>query len=133
MGLAVERDYGDVIPAAMSAGAGAAIYSPLAGGALTDDTMSGTVRHPLARPDRAASDKAALTRARVEKLRFLAQATGLSLAQAAVRFILMLEGVTTVLGGFSSTSQIEEIVAATTAAPFEPALMARLAAVWLEG
>ena len=129
-GLAVERDYGDVISAAQAAGVGAAIYSPLAGGALTDDAMTGATRHPLARPDRASAEKTSRQREAAVRLRFLCEATGLSLAQAALRFILMHAGVTTVLGGFSSVEQMEEIVAAADAPPFEAALLARLEEVW---
>ena len=129
-GLAVERDYGDVISAARAAGVGAAIYSPLAGGALTDDALTGGVRHPLARPDRASAEKATRRREAATRLRFLCEATGLSLAQAAIRFILMHEGVTTVLGGFSSVEQMEEIVGAADAPAFEARAMARLEVLW---
>ena len=129
-GLAVERDYGDVISAARAAGVGAAIYSPLAGGALTDDALTGATRHPLARPDRASAEKAMRQREAATRLRFLGEATGLTLAQAAIRFVLMHAGVTTVLGGFSSVEQMEEIVAAADAPPFEPAMMAGLEALW---
>ena len=41
------KDYGLVINAAMERGAGAAIYSPLASGFLTDDALRGDDRHPL--------------------------------------------------------------------------------------
>jgi L-glyceraldehyde 3-phosphate reductase len=129
-GLAVAKDYGDVIAAARVAGVGAAIYSPLAGGSLTDAALADAARHPLARPDRAAPDEWARTRAQVGQLRLLADAAGLSLAQAAIRFVLMHEGVTTVLGGFSSVEQMEEIVAGSGAPPFGADLMARLEALW---
>lgn len=132
-GLAVARDYGDVIAAARAAAGGAAIYSPLAGGSLTDAALADAGRHPLARPDRAAPDEAARTLSRVRQLTFLAQATGLSLAQAAIRFVLMNDGVTTVLGGFSSAEQMAEIVAGAAAPPFGPELMARLDALWARG
>lgn len=130
VGLNVERDYGAVISAAHAAGAGAAIYSPLAGGALTNDALSGAVRHPLARPDRASFEKATRQREAAGRLCFLCEATGLTLAQAAIRYVLMHEGVTTVLGGFSSVEQMEEIVAAADAPAFEPELLARLEALW---
>jgi aryl-alcohol dehydrogenase-like predicted oxidoreductase len=129
-GLVVEKDYGDVITAARQVGAGAAIYSPLAGGFLTVDFAGGTARHPLARPARGSSDVIEQQRAKVRALQFLSHETGLTLAQAAIRFILMNHGVTTVLGGFSSVEQIEEAVAAAGAPPFEAELMARLETVW---
>src|SRR5262249_3870357 len=105
LGLTIDRDYGNVISAARACGVGAAIYSPLAGGALTDDAVRGRPRHPLARPPRENEEQVARERAQARSLRFLCDATGLSLAQAAFRFILMHEGVTTALGGFSSIAQ----------------------------
>jgi L-glyceraldehyde 3-phosphate reductase len=129
-GLVVAKDYGDVISASRAAGVGAAIYSPLAGGSLTDATLAEAARHPMARPDRAGAEAAARTRAQVGQLRFLAEATGLSLAQAAVRFVLMHEGVTTALGGFSSVEQMEEIVAGAKSPPFGAAQVARLDELW---
>src|SRR3984893_14252783 len=47
-GLTVERDYADVISAAHQRGASAAVYSPLASGFLTDDSVAGVKRHQLA-------------------------------------------------------------------------------------
>ena len=64
------------------------------------------------------------------KLRFLAAECGISLAQAAYRFILSHPGVTTVLGGFSAMSQLEELTAMSGAGPFAPELTARLDALW---
>ena len=47
-GLEVDRDFGEVINYAYEHGVGAAIYSPLAGGFLTDHIVAGGDRHPLA-------------------------------------------------------------------------------------
>ena len=63
-------------------------------------------------------------------MRFLAMENNLTLAQAAYRFILMHEHVTTVVGGFSSQEQMEEIVPVTGTGPFKSADMARLQEVW---
>lgn len=123
-------DYGHVLDAAREAGAGAAIYSPLAGGFLTDDFAHNSPRHHLARPARGEAAGIEAVRRKVTSLRFLREATGLSLAQAAIQFCLMHEGVTTVLGGFSSIEQMEEIVAAADAPAFDAEVMARLEAVW---
>jgi aryl-alcohol dehydrogenase-like predicted oxidoreductase len=99
-----------VLEAARTAGAGAAIYSPLAGGFLTDDFADASPRHPLARPARGDATAIGATRTKVRALKAALEGTGLTLAQAAIRFCLMHEGVTTVLGGFSSVEQMEEIV-----------------------
>src|SRR5215510_5032241 len=47
-GLAVDRDFGEVITYAYEHDVGAAIYSPLAGGFLTDHIVAGGDRHALA-------------------------------------------------------------------------------------
>jgi aryl-alcohol dehydrogenase-like predicted oxidoreductase len=125
-----ERDYGGVINDASARGVGAAIYSPLAGGALTDDNIRGLGPHPLARP-RGTSDSAARNRERAARLRFLVDAGNAGrLAQAATAFILMHPGVTTVLGGFSDETQLEEIASVSGADPLSPAAMARLDKLW---
>jgi aryl-alcohol dehydrogenase-like predicted oxidoreductase len=129
-GLAVDRDFGGVLVDAPDRGVGAAIYSPLAGGFLTDAGVLGAPRHPLARPVDAAADASRGKRDKAAKLRFLAAECGISLAQAAYRFILSHPGVTTVLGGFSAMSQLEELTAMSGAGPFAPDLTARLDALW---
>ncbi len=126
-------NYAGVIDAASEAGAGAAIYSPLAGGFLTDAFADDTAGHPLARPARGAADEIERLRGRVRALRFLCEATGLSLAGAALRFVLMNPGVTTALGGFSSVAQMEQLVAAASVPPFDAALMAQLEATFVAG
>ncbi len=123
-------DYGNVLEAARAAGTGAAIYSPLAGGFLTDAFADGAPRHPLARPARGEAAAIEATRRQVRALRVALEGTGLTLAQAAIRFCLMHEGVTTVLGGFSTVEQMEEIVAATDAPAFDPEVLALLEARW---
>lgn len=123
-------DYGEVLAAAHTAGAGGAIYSPLAGGFLTDDFADDAPRHPLARPPRGEAAMIEATRRKVQALRFVREATGLTLAQAAIRFCLMHPGVATVIGGFSSVAQIEEIVAAAAAPAFEPEVMMKLEDLW---
>jgi L-glyceraldehyde 3-phosphate reductase len=128
--LSVGKDYGRVIDLARERGASAAIYSPLASGALTDDALVAKGRHPLARQEDMQSDTARKNRDKAQALKFLAAETGMSLAQVAFRFILMNPGVATALGGFSSQDQLEEIAAVPDLTPFDAGLMARLDAVW---
>jgi aryl-alcohol dehydrogenase-like predicted oxidoreductase len=129
-GLEAGRDFGDVLTAAKQRGAGAAIYSPLAGGFLTDAAIAGEERHALARKEDVQADSARRNRERAHKLRFLADATGMSLAQAAIRFVLMHDGVTMALGGFSDMDQLEEIAAVSGKPAFPADDMARLDALW---
>ena len=126
------RDFGNVLQEAQRRGVGAAIYSPLAGGFLTDDFLRGASRHPLARQVDAESESVRRAAARVAWLRFLTE-VGDSLAQAAFRFVLSHPGVTTVLGGFSSVEQVEELTSVSGRGPLSAHVMARLEALWSRG
>lgn len=122
-------DFGGIIDFAHKHGVGIAVYAPLASGLLSDEGIAGAPAHAYSRsPKEGAS--AMQDRAKAAKLRFLAEQTGLSLAQAAYRFILGNPSVTTVLGGFSSVAQMEELVATSGSGPFEADLMARLEDLW---
>jgi aryl-alcohol dehydrogenase-like predicted oxidoreductase len=106
-----DADYEGMIVHAGMAGVGVAVIRPLAGGALSRPIVDAGAagRHTLAggiltrRPEFFAPD--------VERGRAFAflDRPGRSLAQAATAFVLMLESVTTVLGGYSDISQLEEI------------------------
>jgi L-glyceraldehyde 3-phosphate reductase len=110
--LAVDSDYGNVIGIAQASGVGAAIFSPLAGGVLTDAVISGQHTHVLARPKdvKALETKGALPLAR--RFHALAAAKGMSLVQLAYGFILGHAGVSTVVGGFSAMNQLDDTIAA---------------------
>lgn len=129
-GLEVDRDFGGVIHDAYAHGVGTAIYSPLAGGFLTDPIVAGGARHPLAGPRNSASEAYQRTLEMARALSFLRREGTHTLAQAAIRFILMHTGVTVVLGGFSALSHMEEIVPVSGAGPLAPELMARVETVW---
>ena len=133
-GLAVDKDYGNVIGVAQTAGAGTAIFSPLAGGILTDAVIGGQHTHPLARPKdgQALEAKGALPLAR--RFHELAAANGMSLVQLAYGFILSHPGVSTVLGGFSAAEQLDEIVAAAGNLESLPKdLMDEIQQIWAAG
>jgi aryl-alcohol dehydrogenase-like predicted oxidoreductase len=129
-GLEVDRDFGEVIPYAYEHGVGAAIYSPLAGGFLTDRIVAGGDRHPLAGSRDTASEPYRRHLEMARALRFLMREGTHTLTQAAIRFILMHQGVTVVLGGFSALDHLEEIVPVSGAGPLAPELMARVEMVW---
>lgn len=131
--VAISPDYGGIINDAGAHGVGCAIYSPLAGGYLTDNRLDGTAGHPLARGHDPLSKAAQRNIETASLVRFLAEENDLSLAQAAYRFILMHEHVTTVVGGFSSQEQIEEITQVSGMGPFTLDEMARLQHVWRSG
>lgn len=123
-------DYSGVINDAGQFGVGCAVFSPLAGGALTDDRLNGATGHPLARSYDPNAEPARQTIEMAKAVRFLAQDNHISLAQAAYRFILMHEHVITVVGGFSSQEQVEEIASVSGMGPFTADTMVKLEAVW---
>jgi L-glyceraldehyde 3-phosphate reductase len=129
-GLEVDRDFGGVIPYAYEHGVGAAIYSPLGGGFLTDHIVAGGDCHPLAGARDTASEAYRRHLEMARALRFLMREGHQTLAQAAIRFILMHKGVTVVLGGFSALEHLEEMVAVSGASPLAPELLARVEMVW---
>jgi aryl-alcohol dehydrogenase-like predicted oxidoreductase len=129
-GLDVE-DWGQIIDEAELHGAGVAIYAPLASGALADNTVAGQPAHPLATQRRSAdSPESQRTRRQAAMFSFLSRPGQQTLAQAAYRFILSHPGVTTVLGGFSAISQIEELVEATDMGPLSEEDMMRIEMIW---
>jgi aryl-alcohol dehydrogenase-like predicted oxidoreductase len=129
-GLKVDLDNGAIIPYAAARGVGTAIFSPMARGALTDQSAGDGSRHPLAgtsvtrNPD---AYQGLLAKGRA--LRFLAH-DGCTLSQAAARFLLMHPGVTTVLGGFTAAQHVEDLAAAPEMDPLSEQEMARVAMVW---
>ena len=106
------------------------VIRPLGGGVLTDHAVAGGGRHELA--------GGGLTRnvdayqAMVQRARpfaFLSR-RGQKLSEAAYRFILQHPGVTTVLGGFSELSHLEEAVGCSGAESLPDEDMAYLQMVW---
>ena len=128
--LSVDKDGGAVLDDALKAGAGAAIYSVLARGFLSDQSVAGEAHHPLARDLSGNAADAATMLERAARVSFLARESGITLAQAAFRFVLLHPGVTTALGGFSSMEQLEELCAVSGMGPFTDDLNARLERVW---
>lgn len=129
-GLTVKSDYGDVMGASRRRGAAAAIYSPLASGFLTDDSVAGVERHQLARAYDLEDEASLRLRQMARALTFLSRQNGGTLAQAAFRFILMHTGVATALGGFSTEAQVDEIAAVSGMSAFSADQMAGLEALW---
>ncbi|MGV6874709.1 aldo/keto reductase [Pseudochelatococcus sp. B33] len=129
-GLAAKPDYGRVIDAAGAAGAGIAVFSPLAGGLLTDAILAGTQTHPLARrKDIEALDvRGALRLPRA--FQALAAELGIDLVALAYRFVLSNPGVSTLLGGISSAAQVTAAAEASAAGPLPDTVLARIEDIW---
>jgi L-glyceraldehyde 3-phosphate reductase len=131
--LAIDRDYGEVIGVTQTAGAGTAIFSPLAGGILTDAVISGRGTHALARPKDTAAAKTRRELLLAQRFHALAEQHGMSIAQLAYGFILSHAGVSTVVGGFSSLDQVNEVLAAAAhVEPLPNELMSSIRRVWDE-
>jgi len=131
--LEVEKDYGNVIGRAQVAGAGTAIFSPLAGGFLTDNLLTGKGTHPLARAKDLQALEGTKTLPLARHFQALAAQHGMSIVELAYRFILTHSGVSTVLGGFSSAEQVDEAVAAGgDFAALSDELISQIREVWSE-
>jgi L-glyceraldehyde 3-phosphate reductase len=132
--LAIDKDYGNVISISQAAGAGTAIFSPLAGGLLTDAVIDGRRTHALARPKdvEALEAKGRLSLAR--RFQALAATHGMSLVQLAYGFILSHSGVSTVVGGFSAIEQLDDTVAAAgELAPLPRNILDAIQSAWAAG
>jgi aryl-alcohol dehydrogenase-like predicted oxidoreductase len=130
-GMNVGHNYDGIISFAHRLGVGVATIRPLSGGALTDHAVSGGARHPLA--GGGLSRNTSVYQEMVDQARplaFLSRPGQHTLSQAAFRFVLGTEGVTTVLGGFSELTHLQEAVANAEAPPLSPELLARIRLVW---
>jgi len=107
-----------------------AVIRPLAGGVLSRQAAGTEGRHPLAGGGMSRSPAPFLAEVRrASALNFLVDGDR-SLAQAAYQFNLSHPGVSTVVGGYSDLSQIEEAVGCSGAGPLTEAELRRVAEVW---
>lgn len=130
-GMNVGHDYDHIIPYARQAGTGVAVIRPLCGGALTEHAISGGARHALA--GGGLSRNVDVYQEMVDQARplaFLSQQGVHKLSEAAYRFILDTDGVTTAIGGYSELSHLEEAIGNSGAPPLSSEVMARLNLVW---
>lgn len=113
-------------------GIGAAIYSPLAQGLLTDKYLDGTV------PDGSRSTWSDFLKPGfiddhylrvIQALQQAADARGASIAQLALRWLLAFDEVTSVILGASSVSQLQHNIAALEVAPLTAAERDELSAL----
>jgi L-glyceraldehyde 3-phosphate reductase len=130
-GLEVARDYQQIIDRAQASGVGVAIISPLGAGVLNDQAISGGARHPVGGgPAYDDDSRYRADLAKAARFGFLSRPGTRSLAQTAVRFILMHPGVTTVLGGYSEVAHLEEFVCCSSAADLSAVDLARIEMIW---
>ncbi len=123
-GMTLEGGWGPtpLISYAHAHGVGISVINGLASGALTDQGVGGEIPHPLTRGNRLRNEAAAF--------RFLSRPGERKLAEASIRWLLGLGGVSTVLGGFSSTEQVEESTGNSGAPALSPQDLKRIEMVW---
>ncbi|HEY5542531.1 MAG TPA: aldo/keto reductase [Candidatus Binatia bacterium] len=121
------QNYGLIIDRAAAKGMGAFVIRVLAAGALTADPSTGGGSSP--EPLSPGSDYS-LDRQRAEKVKAALGVSGKELTQAAIRFGLMKQEVSTVLVGFSNTTHIDEAVACSGASPLSDSEMAKMRRLW---
>jgi aryl-alcohol dehydrogenase-like predicted oxidoreductase len=120
-------DYGLILDRAAAKGMGAFVIRVLAAGALTSDpsTGGGSSSEPLS----PGSDYA-IDLQRAEKVKAALGVDGKDLTQAAIRFGLMNQQVSTVLVGFSNTTHIDEAVACSGMPVLSDEQMAKIRKLW---
>jgi aryl-alcohol dehydrogenase-like predicted oxidoreductase len=100
-------DYAAIMARASAQGLGTVVLRALDGGALSGDRQL----HPMNLSEMHSKDAYAATAARARQLVFLKHTPDETLAQVAIRFTLQSTNVSTVLIGFSDTTQIDEAIA----------------------
>lgn len=130
-GMNVGHNYDRIISYCKEKRAGVAVIRPLCGGALTEHAIGGGARHALA--GGGLSRRTEVYQEMVDQARplaFLSRPGAHKVSEAAYRFILDTAGVTTVLGGYSELSHLEEALGNSGAPPLSEEVMARVQLVW---
>jgi len=124
------QDYGQLMQKTAEKGIGSVGIRILAGGALTGDS----VRHPLAAQDVApiaTGQTLSEDLARTSQFSFLVEdGYTENLAEAAIRFALSAENLSTALVGLSSFDQLEQAVAAINKGPLPSDALEKLEGIW---
>jgi aryl-alcohol dehydrogenase-like predicted oxidoreductase len=124
------QDYGQLIDKAASQGKGVVAIRVLAGGALSGSPQ----RHPVGTAAVGPISTSADYDGDVERARrfsfLVEEGHASSLAEAAVRFALGKEGISSALVGISSLEQLEAAAQAQAKGPLPPKVLGRLEEVW---
>jgi aryl-alcohol dehydrogenase-like predicted oxidoreductase len=128
-------DFDHVSGFAADNGCALAVISPVAAGVLTADAQTGRTP-PAVSQWRTRFPAAGLHErelGRASAFVPLAERAGMTLTELAYRFTLSVPAVVTVLGGFSSAAQVEEVARAVEQGPLPADVLAELDRVWLGG
>lgn len=124
------QDFGGLLERVRARGLGVIVIRVLAAGALSGDLTRHPVALPAVEPIATGPDYASdVARARSFR-RLVDGGYADSLVEAALRFALGHEAVSTVLVGVSSIAQLEQAAGAAAHGPLPPAALAALAEVW---
>lgn len=124
------QNFGGLVNLASGQNMGVVVIRVMAGGALGGREARTGYASPSVGGALAGGGDYGMDETRASKLGFLLEGDITRLSQAAVRFALMHEGVSTVLVGFSSMTQIDEAIACSAAGPIPESAMKRLMAFW---
>ena len=121
------QDYGLILDRAAAKGMGAFVIRILAAGALTSDpsTGGGSSSEPLSPGSDYPVDLQ-----RAEKVKTALGVDGKDLTQAAIRFGLMNDKVSSVLVGFSNTTHVDEAVGCSDTPRLSDAQMGKMKKLW---
>jgi L-galactose dehydrogenase/L-glyceraldehyde 3-phosphate reductase len=124
------QDFSGLLDQCRAHGVGAIAIRVLAGGALSGTSARHPLGTPRVSPIATGSDYEADV-ARARRLQpLIVEGHATSLIEAALRFAISHEGVSTVLVGYSSLEQLETAAAAVARGPLPAAALDRLRAVW---
>ncbi len=124
------QDFRQLINLAAGRNMGVVVIRVMAGGALGGDAARRGYASPSVGGPLSAGAEYSRDEARAAKLKFLVAGDLESLPQAAVRYALMHQGVSTVLVGYSSLAQIEKAAACSEKDPIPESARERLAELW---
>ena len=124
------QDFRQLIDLAAGRNMGTVVIRVMAGGALGGTTARGGYASPSVGGALSSGSEYSRDEFRAAKLGFLTAGDLDSLPQAAVRFALMHQSVSTVLVGYSDIAQIEEAAAASDKNPIPDSDIGRLAELW---
>ena len=126
-------DFGRVIDKAADRGMGVAAIRVMAGGAVGGERARAGHAKPVMGGSMVPGGEYGDDEAKANSLDSMVSGDVSGLPEAAVRFVLMHPGVSVVLVGFSSLSQVEEAAACSGKGPLPELSMKRLRASWAHG
>ncbi len=124
------QDFGRLIDQAAGQRMGVVVIRVMAGGALGGPSARSDYASPSVGGALAGGGDYDGDAGRAERLRFLVSGAIRSLPEAAIRFALMNQSVSTVLVGFSNKSQIDVAASCSGAGPIPVAAMEQLKTFW---